>query len=270
MTRDPAVDAVFTAETLLDQLDALVPKLKSLLAADVKLAAEQMQHLYPELWAQLDRARALLRARGVDVPVYDVVRAQQPAAMIGVQRKDADGAFSIEMAAFIAGGALVANLVTAATRATEANRTGLAAANHALEALQHAMPQIAWARERAVASRQVDANLRVLRAASHRKLLAGVLGLVIASAFAFGLVKLLEKPKEETATQAMERQVRELEAKHEEKPCDAPTTEQLMSKLRILGKSRRAKTIGTEFLATCGENAAIRGRVDPPHARTKR
>jgi hypothetical protein len=268
VTRDPAVDAVFTAETLLDQLSALVPELKSLLAADVKLAAEQMQHLYPELWAQLDHARALLRARGVDVPDYDVVRAQQPAAMLGVQRKDADGAFAIEMAAFIAGGALFANIVTAATRSTEANRSGLAAADHALRALHDAMPQIAWARERAVASRQVNVNLRVLRAATRRKLLAGALGLVVASAFAFGLVKLLEKPKEETLTQAMERQVRELEAKHEDKPCDAPATEQLMSKLRILGKSRRAKAIGTEFLAKCGENAAIRQRVGLPRVRT--
>jgi hypothetical protein len=108
--RDPAVDAVLTAETLYGQFTALLPRLTSTMPADVSVAMGEAQALYPELWAQLDRARSLLRERGIDVPAYDEARERQPAAMLGVKvhtREKNAATEAASWAAFILGGAVV-------------------------------------------------------------------------------------------------------------------------------------------------------------------
>jgi hypothetical protein len=258
--RDPAVDAVLTAETLLEQFHTLLPKLTSLMPADVAEATGQAQHLYPEIWAQLDRARALVAGRGVDTTAYDELRAQQPASMLGVDQVGIRDE-ATQIAVFLAAGTFVASL---GAKRSVANRGGLAAAHQAIELLQATLPGVAWTAERNAERSVMAGHLQELGRARATKLLIGVLALGVVGALGFGIVKLLEKPKEETLVETAQREIAELEARLETESCDASAAEQLVVKLRILGKPRRARDVGHQFLTQCGDNENIRKRVGPP------
>jgi hypothetical protein len=79
--RNAAVDALLSAETLIEEFIGVAPGLRAPLPADVTAAIGQLQHIYPEIWANLDRAHALLDAQ---VPGYAELRARQPKGSLGV------------------------------------------------------------------------------------------------------------------------------------------------------------------------------------------
>ncbi len=282
--RDPAVDAVLTAETLLVQFKSLLPRLTSTMPADVSMAMGEAQSLYPELWASLDRGRSVLRDRGIDVPTYDDARARQPAHMLGVDVKlrarNDDVMEAASWAAYIAGGAIFGLATGAALNVAtsvgakqgEANRTGLRDAKTAINALQAAMPDVDWKQVRQRESREAAAALASMERARNKKLMFGVLGLAIAVAIGFGLVKIIQSSrpatKEEIAAhkqaefRAADDEIRELNTLLKQTPCDATAAERRVSLFMTHNQTRTARRLAKQFIEKCGDNAALRAVAD--------
>ena len=282
--RDPGVDAVLTAETVLGQFQTLLPRLRSLSPADVSVAMGEAQSLYPELWANLDRARGHLRDRGVDVPGYDEARARQPADMLGVkvQLRERNDAVTeaAHWAAFLAGGVVVGLAASAAidmatsagAKQGEANRTGLRDAQNAVTALKAAMPEVDWKQVKQQENRAAYAALADLNRARTRKLLFGLVGLAVAIAVAVGLVLVLQgsRPptkeeiaaKERAAFREAQDEISELNAVLKQTPCDTAAAERRVSLFVANNQTRTARRLAKQFLEQCGENAALSAVAD--------
>lgn len=279
--RDAAVDAVLTAETILGQFKALLPRLTSMLPADVSEAVGEAQSLYPELWAATDRARATLRDRGVDVAAYDIVRERQPASMLGVDIKLRGRSQAADVAATVAfltggvsgvvlGGAIdVAGSIGA--KQGEANRSGLRDARAAIDALKAAMPEVAWQRvQHQEAVRAADA-IDDLAIAKSRKV---VISLVVVAALGlagFGLIKLMQSSraptkqeiaaKEEEEYKKAQVEIHELNDVLRATPCDATSAERRVSLFLQHGQTKTGTRLAKKFLEECGENAYMRSVV---------
>lgn len=281
--RDPAVDAVLTAETILGQFRELLPRLTSMLPADVTEAVGEAQSLYPELWAALDRARSVLRDREVIVSAYDDVRARQPAAMLGVnvnlrERSPAsDVATTVGFFTGGVGGLVLGAAIDAAgsvgAKQGEANRGGLRDARVAIDALKAAMPDVEWVHVQRHEARQAAEVLEDLAVARNRKIaisLAVVAGLGLAG---FGLVKLLQSSrapteeeiaaKENAAYRAAQEEIRELNGVLRNAPCDAKAAERRVSLFQQHQQTRTATRLAKKFLEQCGENAVMRAAAGP-------
>jgi hypothetical protein len=280
--RDPAVDAVLTAETIFGQFKALLPRLQSLLPADVTEAVGEAQALYPELWSALDRARGVLRERGIDVPAYDEARVRQPASMLGVNVKMRDRSEAGEVAttvAFLLGGvtgAVVAGAVDVASslgaKEGQANRSGLADARTALAALHAAMPNVPWEKVRRQEAHATADALEDLAIAKSRKVVLGLVVVAVLGLAGFGLIKLIEGSREPTAAERREKadeefreaqlEIAELNDVLRATPCDAKAAERRASLFVKHGQSRQGKKLAKRFIDDCGENAGIRAIAD--------
>lgn len=56
-------------------------------------------------------------------------------------------------------------------------------------------------------------------------------------------------------------QIAALRARLAEQPCEAPSAELLVTQLLALDRAAEAASFGTDFLARCGDNAAIRRQL---------
>lgn len=269
--RDPAVDAVLTAETLLAQFRALVPRLTSVTPADVSVAMGEAQSLYPEIWATLDRGRAVLRERGIDVPVFDEARARQPAAMLGVNVHVRDRS-SLEEAAtmtsFLLGGVTGVVVGTAidvagafGAKQGEANRGGLHDAALAVQALRDAMPEVDWKAIRTHEARATASLLDDLARARQRKLVMGFAGGTVIVLICIALVTLFQRSKPLTEEEQLARdqeEISELNATLRETPCDAKAAERRVRIFEAHQRTRTARRLAKEFLASCGDHAYLK------------
>ncbi|MFN0247107.1 MAG: hypothetical protein ACKV2T_09365 [Kofleriaceae bacterium] len=282
--RDPALDAVLTAETILGQFKQLLPRLTSMMPVDVSTAVGEAQSLYPELWSALDRARAVLRERGVDVPVYDEARARQPASMLGVDVKLRDRSNVTEAAATVAfllggvSGVVVGTAIDAVgsvgAKQGDANRSGLRDAKTALDALIAAMPTVEWAKVRRQEAHATADALEELSVAKSRKVALALAVVAVLGLVGFGLVKLLQSSraptKEETAAKAnaeyrvAQEEIRELNDVLRATPCDAKTAERRVSLFQTHQQTMTGKRLAKKFLEQCGENAYMRSIAGPP------
>lgn len=280
--RDPATDAVLIGETLLGQFHELIPRLTSLSPADVSVAMGEAQSLYPELWATLDRARALLRERGVDVPAYDEARARQPAAMLGVQvhtRERSELADAAAMTMFLFGGVsgLVAGTAidvvgSLGAKKGEANRSGLKDARAAIDALRVAMPEVDWKAIRKHEAREAAVVLDDMGRARTKKLLLGLAGVAVAVLIGYGLVTILRSsrpptPEEVSAKENAEyreaqAEIRELNAVLKQTPCDVQAAERRISLFQTHDQMTTARKLARKFLEQCGENGKLRSIAD--------
>lgn len=280
--RDPAVDAVLTAETIFGQFKALLPRLQSMLPADVTEAVGEAQSLYPELWSALDRARGVLRDRGVSVPEYDDVRVRQPASMLGVNVKMRERSDAAEVATTVAfllggvtgavvGGAIdVANSVGA--KQGEANRSGLSDARRALDALHQAMPQVQWEKVRRQEAHAAADALEDLAIAKNKKVVIGLAVVAVLGLAGFGLIKLMEGSREATpaekraqedeAFRAAQVEIAELNDVLRGTPCDAKSAQRRVILFLQHGQSRTGKKLAKKFLDDCGENTYLRSVAD--------
>ena len=281
--RDPAVDAVLTAETILGQLVALLPRLQSMLPADVSEAVGEAQSLYPELWAALDRARGVLRTRGIEIVVYDEVCTRQPASMLAVDvklRERSDAADVASAAAFLLGGVSGVVVGTAidvidsiGAKQGQANRSGLADAHLALGALREAMPTVQWDKVRRQEAHATADALDELAVAKSRKVVLGLVVIAVLGLAGFGLIKLLQSSRAPTREEIAEREnaefreaqeeIRELNDVLRETPCDAKSAERRVSLFATHDQTRTAKRLATKFLEQCGENAYLRSIAGP-------
>src|SRR5262245_13332718 len=197
--RDPAVDAVLAAETLIEQIMRLAPELQSQLPADVGRAIEQMQHLYPEIWAQLDRARAHL---GRELPAYDELRARQPAVLMGVssiELKDRDPgatAAGAMLSAGVLGVWIAATVEAVGAKTATANKAGIVDAREAARVLREAMPHVKWTQLRAENERATAALGHSLAAGRSRQLMIGLALVAALIAVVFGISRLLSSSAE--------------------------------------------------------------------------
>jgi hypothetical protein len=282
--RDSAVDAILTAETLRGQFVALLPRLTSPMPADVSMAMGEAQSLYPELWASLDRARSVLRDRGIDVPAYDNARARQPAHMLGVNVKLRDRNPEVMeatyWAAYIAGGAVIGVAASAAldvatsigAKQGEANRNGLRDARTAIDALQAAMPDVNWKQVRQHEARETAAALAGMERARNKKLLFGALGLGVAIAVGVVLVMVLQasRPltkeelaaKEQAAFRVAQDEIRDLNHVLARTPCDVKAAERRVSLFVAHNQTRTARRLAKKFIEQCGDNTALRAVAD--------
>lgn len=280
--RDPAVDAVLTAETIFDQFKALLPELQSMMAGDATEAIGQAQALYPELWSAMDRARATLRDRGVDMPDYDELRARQPASMLGVDVNLRERSNATEMASTIAylfggvTGVVVSSALDVAgslgAKQGEANRSGLADARAALNALRKAMPDVQWAKLRSQEAHAAADALEDLAIAKGRKLVLSLVVLAVLGLIGFGIIKLMQGSREPTAAERHEQEaqefedaqdeIRELNAVLKKTPCDEKAAERRASLFVKHGQERQGKRLAKKFIDQCGEHAAIRAIAD--------
>lgn len=278
--RDPGVDAILTAETVLGQFRTLLPRLTSVLPADVSVAMGEAQSLYPELWANLDRARGHLRDRGVDVPVYDEARARQPAAMLGVdvklRERNNDAIEAASWAAYLAGGVVVGLVASAAidvatsvgAKQGEANRGGLRDAQTAVSALKAAMPEVDWKQINKQEAYAAHAALTDLNRARTKKILVGLVGVAVAVAIAVGIVLVIQgsapptkeeiAAKEQAAFREAQDEIRDLNAILKQTPCDTTAAERRVSLFVKNHQTRTARRLAKQFLDQCGDNAALR------------
>src|SRR5688500_4579700 len=277
MERDGAVDAVLTAETLIEQFVRLGPQLKSMLPVDVGRAVEQAQHLYPEIWAHLDRARKELGKTGVELEqargiaslaVYDELRARQPAALMGVDINIREPNPMVEAALWttaIMGVGVVAQVAMEATagfgtnvgaKQATANTSGIADAREAARILRDAMPGVDWKARRAENERAAAALGHSLNASRSRQLLIGMALVAALIAVVFGISKLLAKPepKKADAAETSSEIIGQLRVKLAMEPCNAPAAELLVKKLRMRGNTGEAREFGKGFLVRCGDN----------------
>lgn len=276
--RDSAVDAILTAETLFAQFVGLAPRLSSLLPADVSTAMGEAQNLYPELWAALDRGRAVLRERGVEVPAYDEARARQPAAMLGFQVNLEDRshyAAASTLAVFMFGGPVgvaagsaidIAGLLGA--KHGETNKSGLRDARTAIDALKAAMPEVDWKTVHQTETRAAASALDGLARARHKKLLIGLAGLAAAVLLGVGLVKILQSSRPPTQEELREQKDEEFRAAQDEirglnevlkqNPCDAQAAERRAQLFVTHGQPGTGRKLAKKFLDQCGDNAALR------------
>jgi len=280
--RDPATDAVLIGETLLGQFHELIPRLTSLSPADVSVAMGEAQSLYPELWATLDRARGLLRERGVDIPRYDEARARQPAAMLGVQvhtRERSELADAATMTMFLFGGVsgLVAGTAidvvgSLGAKKGEANRSGLKDARTAIDALRAAMPEVDWKAVRQHEAREAAVALDDMGRARTRKLVLGLAGVAVAVLIGFGLVKILRSSRAPTPEEVSvkknadyreaQAEIRDLNAVLKQTPCDTQAAERRVSLFQTHEQMVTARKLARKFLEQCGDNAKLRAIAD--------
>jgi hypothetical protein len=83
----PAVQAILTADTLIEHYVRAVDAVRSALGRDdVEMSAQigDANRTYPSIWEQLDRARELLAAEGRDLAAYDDVRAAAGQTALGI------------------------------------------------------------------------------------------------------------------------------------------------------------------------------------------
>lgn len=280
--RDPAVDAVLTAETIFGQFKALLPRLQSMLPANVTEAVGEAQSLYPELWAALDRARGVLRDRGVDVPAYDDVRVRQPPSMLGVNVKLRDRSDAAEVAstvAFLLGGVtgvVVSGALDVASsmgaKQGQANRSGLSDAKTALDALHQAMPQVPWDKVRRQEAHAAADALEDLAIAKNKKVVIALAVVAVLGLAGFGLIKLMEGSREETPAEQRARADEEFRAAQVEiaelndvlrgTPCDAKAAQRRVFLFQQHDQTRTGKKLAKKFLEECGENTYLRSVAD--------
>lgn len=269
--RDPAVDAILTAETLFAQFLALVPRLTSLLPADVSVAMGEARSLYPELWAALDRGRAALRDRGVDVPRYDELRGRQPAAMDGFQvhndeRAELGNAETTAVLVFFGG--LGATIHSLGAKQGEANASGLNDARAAIDALENAMPEVDWKAIRRTEAQATASAVDDFARSRRKKLVIGLVAVVALALTGFGLIKILESSRAPTAEEeAQQRAVEYDQARDEiselndvlkQNPCDTKAAERRVALFQANGRPGTARKLAKKFLDQCGENATLK------------
>jgi hypothetical protein len=273
--RDHAVDAILTAETLFGQFLDLVPRLKSLLPADVSVAMGEARSLYPELWAALDRGRTALRERGVDVPGYDELRARQPAAMDGFQVHNDERAElgNVETAAVLVFfGGLGATLHSLGAKQGEANASGLKDARTALDALRNAMPEVDWKSLRHTEARATASALDDFARARRKKLVIGAAAVAALALTGVGLIKIFEKSRAPTAEEEAEQraieyreasdEIRELNDVLRANPCDAQAAERRVALFQANSRPGTARKLAKKFLDQCGSNATLKAVAD--------
>ena len=259
--RNQAADHVLAAETLTEQFLRVAPGLQSPMPADVTAAVGQLQHIYPEIWANLDRARNLVDA---DLAKYDALRARQPEALLGVTSiKTADPID--QMAIFMLAGAAIASLDA---KSASANRAGIVDAQEALALLRAALPTVDWKALRAENARSVNDLGRATLGSRFRSLLlaAVIIGAVIAIVFVIARVLSPDEDKKTAQARApamSTKRLDELRARLENEPCDARAAELLVMGLRQRGRVGESKAFGEDFMGRCGENRDIRRRIGP-------
>lgn len=128
---DPAVQCLQVASTIAERFRTLASMGAASNGTDIaaaELRIGEANQIYPEIWQQLDRARALLVARGTDVANYDAFRAAEPQGAPGVTRVAASAATSTHYA----------------HKSGTFNMEGYARATGAITALKTAMPGVDW------------------------------------------------------------------------------------------------------------------------------
>lgn len=280
-SRDPAVDAILTAETLYAQFLALAPRLTSLLPADVSTAMGEARALYPELWAALDRGRAALRERGVDVPTYDEIRARQPAAMDGFQvhnnqRNELGNAETAAVMLFFGTAGLTLHSLGA--KEGEVNTSGLRDARAAIDALRSAMPEVDWPSLRQTEARATAAAADDFARSRRKKLVIGLAAVVALALTGFGLIKILESSRAPTAEeqraedfeqreseyQAARDEISELNDVLRQNPCDAKAAERRVALFQANHRAGTARKLAKKFLDQCGANPTLQAVADSP------
>jgi hypothetical protein len=147
---DPVVQAIRIAITLTQQLRSLQVGCDATHDESANRLGEA-QSIVPELWRNLDEAAAQLVARGIDTSAFAAIRATQPAAMLAADNP------SLDLKALPLRGQLDREYVDVVTGW---NEDLVARATAACNALQDAMPTVAWSelaeQDRAIASRAAD------------------------------------------------------------------------------------------------------------------
>jgi hypothetical protein len=258
--RDPAIDALLVAETLIVQFDRVIADLATTFDK-VELLIGEGQRIYPAIWSNLDVAHQELVRRGADVARYDAIRARQPKALLGVE--DIRVMAKTEQIALAA--AVGVGLAGILAKSASGNRPGRNDAVAALAVLRDAMPAVDWARERAEGDRAAAslAGASVRRRWTRLAIGAAVAAVVVGGAlFAISASRSGTAPPPDANMGAVRRgQVDGLRARLAKNPCEAVSAELLVKQLVAVGDREVAARDGTAFVARCGENAFIRAQL---------
>jgi hypothetical protein len=253
--RNPAADSVLAAETLIEQLRRVAPALNSPMPADVAAAIGEVQHIYPEIWANLDRARSMISE---DIPQYDDLRARQPAALMGAT--SINTADPVEQAAiFAVAGAAVASI---GAKSAVVNRAGILDAEAALEILRAAVPGVNWHALRLENTRAVD-DLAWTTIGARSRRLARAVGVVVGLVLIVVMIAIVLAPSKPEGAELppSQKQLDAARARLVIYPCHTRSAELIIRDMRRYGLVRDSKHFGEDFMARCGENAAIRRRI---------
>ena len=130
----PAIRSIRVAEALTERFGVVSRPQTYARMDELQNALGEARQLYPEIWTNLDHARAMLLQRGVDLAAYDVVRNSDVARAGGVLDVTGTDGVSGE----------IANLLGRSDKKAYMNARGHAAAIEACRLLRDALPQVDW------------------------------------------------------------------------------------------------------------------------------
>lgn len=244
---DRAIGAIQLAEGLIASCAGAVARLNESARAERWIAARELHEDYPEIWRQLDGARATLVASGANTLGYDELRA---------------------------GAAPVLPALSFADRGRELDPGALDDARRAAAELRLAMPAIDWT---AVDARVHAAASTRLAPRRHRTAVIAVL-LVLGLAIATWVVAMIPEQRPNRDAE-LRRELAEIVTDRRDRiadlrliigdRCDRQNVHELMRLLVMDGRWYEARPYADGYEARCGEDPVVRKWADAPRPRPR-
>lgn len=241
---DRAVGAILIGESLVAQCERNVGRARDQRVShthDRWAAMREIHDDYPEIWRQLDRARAVLAARGANTTGYEELRPHVRPSLA----------------------------VASDTHETALDPSALDDARRAIAELKLAVPGADW---KAIAKRTtalVDApELR-----KHHRLAVGSILTVLALAIGtwFSAIQPERKPdpaaamRNELSAIAEQRKIRiQILGGVVDDRCDAPLAHEYVKLLVMDGRGNDAESFADGYLGRCGEDTVVENWANAP------
>ncbi len=238
---DRAVGAILIGESLLAQCERAVDTFKNPHAPDRWRAAREIHDDYPEIWRQLDRARAVLAGRGANTMAYEEMRPNVRPSLA----------------------------VPSESQETEIDPEALDDARRAIAELKLAVPGADW---KAIAKRTIELVEMPSLHRRHRLAVGTILtGLMLAIVTWFVAIT-PEKKKDkaeamrhEIAEIANQRKVRiEILASAIGERCNAPLAHEYVKLLVMDGRGPDAENFADVYTGRCGEDTVVENWANAP------
>ncbi len=244
---DRAVGAILIGETLIGQCERNVIRARDKRVSHAHgrwTAMRELHDDYPEIWRQLDRARAVLAARGANTAGYEELRPH-------VRRTLS---------------------VAAEGNETALDPAALDDARRAIAELKLAVPGADW---KAIAKRTI-ALVDAPELQKHHRLAVGTIltVLVLAIATWFSAIKPERKPdpaaamRNELSAIADQRKIRiQILGGVVDARCDATLAHEYVKLLVMDGRGGDAETFADGYLGRCGEDTVVENWANAPRPR---
>jgi hypothetical protein len=238
---DRAVGAILIGESLLAQCERCADHIRDPHDSERWRAMREIQDDYPEIWRQLDRAREVLAARGVNTMAYEEMR---PHVRRTLATENEDHTQSVDAEA-------------------------LEDARRALAELKLAVPGADW---KAIAKRTHDlVELPELRR-NNRFAVVGVVSFVTLAVLTWFLSSIPDKKVDER--ELMRQELSDVASQRKVKiqylqlaigqRCDPPVAHEYVKLLVMDGQGDQAEQFADQYMGRCGEDTVVENWANAP------